>query len=236
MGSPLAQLYAALEDDGEEGWKPSRTTSRVRSGIRILDEAPEVPELPMRGRSRARRGDRVRDVSFDTRRVGACYTASRSRRSGRARRHRRSHGAGRSTLINLLTRFYDPTSGQILLDGVDLRDYRLGDLPPVRHRAPGAGPVLYQHRGKHRIRASRCERGRDPGGRGKRRIMTSSSALPDGYEHSWASGECACPGRAPADLAGARVPQGRADPHPRRADELGRRRHRGGRSWKRWSA
>src|SRR5213079_146285 len=27
-----------------------------------------------------------------------------------------------------LTRFYDPTSGQILLDGVDLRDYRLADL------------------------------------------------------------------------------------------------------------
>jgi ATP-binding cassette subfamily B protein len=28
----------------------------------------------------------------------------------------------------LLTRFYDPTSGQITLDGVDLRDYRIADL------------------------------------------------------------------------------------------------------------
>src|SRR5438034_1717159 len=37
-------------------------------------------------------------------------------------------GAGKTTLVNLLTRFYDPTTGQILLDGVDLRDYRLADL------------------------------------------------------------------------------------------------------------
>jgi ATP-binding cassette subfamily B protein len=37
-------------------------------------------------------------------------------------------GTGKTTLVNLLTRFYDPTTGQILLDGVDLRDYRLADL------------------------------------------------------------------------------------------------------------
>src|SRR5207247_9616958 len=32
------------------------------------------------------------------------------------------------TLVSLLTRFYDPTEGQILLDGVDVREYRLADL------------------------------------------------------------------------------------------------------------
>ena len=37
-------------------------------------------------------------------------------------------GAGKTTLVSLLTRFYDPTAGAILLDGVDLRDYRLADL------------------------------------------------------------------------------------------------------------
>src|SRR5207253_9634493 len=37
-------------------------------------------------------------------------------------------GAGKTTMMNLLTRFYDPTSGRILLDGVDLRDYKLADL------------------------------------------------------------------------------------------------------------
>ncbi|MEM7577714.1 MAG: ABC transporter ATP-binding protein [Planctomycetota bacterium] len=34
-----------------------------------------------------------------------------------------SSGAGKTTLCNLVARFYDPTGGVILLDGVDLRDY-----------------------------------------------------------------------------------------------------------------
>ena len=37
-------------------------------------------------------------------------------------------GAGKTTLINLLTRFYDVQEGAILLDGHDLRDYRMADL------------------------------------------------------------------------------------------------------------
>ena len=37
-------------------------------------------------------------------------------------------GAGKTTIISLLTRFYDVTGGRILLDGHDLRDYRLADL------------------------------------------------------------------------------------------------------------
>ncbi|MFD3457844.1 ABC transporter transmembrane domain-containing protein [Streptomyces sp. NPDC058691] len=37
-------------------------------------------------------------------------------------------GAGKSTLAKLLARFYDPTSGRVTLDGVDLRDLTLPDL------------------------------------------------------------------------------------------------------------
>ena len=39
-----------------------------------------------------------------------------------------STGAGKTTFINLLTRFYDVDSGRILLDGRDLRDYKMADL------------------------------------------------------------------------------------------------------------
>ena len=38
------------------------------------------------------------------------------------------NGEGKTTIVKLLTRLYDPTEGQILLDGVDLRDYDLEDL------------------------------------------------------------------------------------------------------------
>lgn len=39
-----------------------------------------------------------------------------------------STGSGKSTLINLIPRFYDVNSGEILIDGVDVREYKLSDL------------------------------------------------------------------------------------------------------------
>ena len=36
-------------------------------------------------------------------------------------------GAG-NTLLNLLMRFYDPSAGEVLLDGRNIRDYRISDL------------------------------------------------------------------------------------------------------------
>jgi ATP-binding cassette, subfamily B, bacterial len=47
------------------------------------------------------------------------------------------NGQGKTTIVKLITRLYDPTEGQILLDGVDLRDYDLDDL----HREIG---VIFQ--------------------------------------------------------------------------------------------
>ncbi|HEY1500143.1 MAG TPA: ABC transporter ATP-binding protein [Acidobacteriaceae bacterium] len=47
------------------------------------------------------------------------------------------NGQGKTTVVKLITRLYDPTEGEILLDGVDLRDYSLDDL----HREMG---VIFQ--------------------------------------------------------------------------------------------
>ena len=38
------------------------------------------------------------------------------------------NGEGKTTIVKLITRLYDPTEGQILLDGIDLREYSLEDL------------------------------------------------------------------------------------------------------------
>lgn len=47
------------------------------------------------------------------------------------------NGQGKTTVVKLITRLYDPTEGQILLDGKDLREYALDDL----HREIG---VIFQ--------------------------------------------------------------------------------------------
>jgi ATP-binding cassette subfamily B protein len=47
------------------------------------------------------------------------------------------NGQGKTTVVKLITRLYDPTEGQILLDGIDLREYSVDDL----HRQMG---VIFQ--------------------------------------------------------------------------------------------
>ena len=40
-------------------------------------------------------------------------------------------GCGKSTFVNLMMRFYDPDFGEILLDGVNIKDYNLHELRKV---------------------------------------------------------------------------------------------------------
>jgi ATP-binding cassette, subfamily B, bacterial len=51
-------------------------------------------------------------------------------------------GAGKTTVFNLLLRFYDPEAGTIRLDGVDIRDLRFADLRSVLAVVPQE-PVLF---------------------------------------------------------------------------------------------
>lgn len=54
------------------------------------------------------------------------------------------NGAGKTTLIKLITRLYDPTEGQILLDGQDIRDYDTKEL----YRLFG---IIFQDFGKYAV-------------------------------------------------------------------------------------
>jgi ATP-binding cassette subfamily B protein len=96
----------------------------------LLDETPEIQDRKdARPLTRARGEIEFRDVSlsYDSRPpalTGVSFKVSPGRRIGIVGQT----GAGKTSLINLMTRFYDPTGGQILLDGVDIRDYRIADL------------------------------------------------------------------------------------------------------------
>ncbi len=56
------------------------------------------------------------------------------------------NGAGKTTMVKLLLRLYDPTGGRILLDGVDLREYDLSEL----RRKMGA---IFQDFGRYELTA-----------------------------------------------------------------------------------
>ena len=68
-----------------------------------------------------------------------------------------ANGQGKTTIVKLLARLHDPTSGRILLDGVDLRDYDLDDL----HREIGVifqDFVRYDMTARQNIAVGRIER------------------------------------------------------------------------------
>jgi ATP-binding cassette subfamily B protein len=128
--SYLAMLYTPLQTVSKSAASLQGSLVSAERAFELLDQAPEVLERPdARPLARARGHvvfDKVsfaynperpalQDVSFEIptgARVGIAGTT----------------GAGKSTLVSLLLRLYDPGAGRVLLDDVDLRDYRLRDL------------------------------------------------------------------------------------------------------------
>jgi ATP-binding cassette subfamily B multidrug efflux pump len=96
----------------------------------IFDEAPEPPDRPDAQPLESCRGDIVlEDVRF-------CYDPGHPILRGLSLHIPPgarvaivgSTGAGKTTIMSLLVRFYDVTGGRILLDGRDIRDYKRQDL------------------------------------------------------------------------------------------------------------
>jgi ATP-binding cassette subfamily B protein len=126
----IGKLYDPVKALGKQLATREKSLASAERAFGLLDEAREVPERPgAASLVRARGAVSFRDVSFGyeggppvLEQVSIDIPAGT--RVGIAGKT----GAGKTTLINLLCRFYDPTSGQVLLDGTDLPDYRLADL------------------------------------------------------------------------------------------------------------
>jgi ATP-binding cassette, subfamily B, bacterial len=127
----LGQLYSPMRTLGKKMAAMQGYLVGAERAFALLDEVPDVVERPnarplsqttgamtFESVSFAYDCDQLpvlQDITFDVP-PGACVGIVGTT------------GAGKTTLVNLLTRFYDPTRGRILLDGVDVRDYKLADL------------------------------------------------------------------------------------------------------------
>ena len=103
----------------------------------VMDVHMELPERREEGRGNREQGegaftDRVvfEDVSFryETAETDAVSHASFEIPRGKMIAVVGGTGSGKTTMSGLLSRFYDPTSGRVTLDGTDLRDFRIADL------------------------------------------------------------------------------------------------------------
>ena len=125
----LAQLYKPLETISRQATRLQSSIASAERACALLDSPADVPQRPS-ARPLRRSSGRIAfehvsfaygaelvldDISFDIAAGTAVGIVGRT-------------GAGKTTMMNLLARFYDPARGRMLLDGADLRDYRVDDL------------------------------------------------------------------------------------------------------------
>ena len=128
---------------------PAGARSACAASVTCCERRPSTPQAEQpRCRSAGSPADRASTTcASPTARAAsddALHAASTLRIAGRARPSRSSArpAPGKSTLVKLIARFYDPTGGAVLVDGIDVRELRPDRVPPpARRRAAGGVPV-----------------------------------------------------------------------------------------------
>ena len=144
----LSQFFAPVQQLSQvfDGYQQARVGLH-RIGDLLRTPSTVVPaEHPVPVPDRLRGEIELRDVSF---RYGSAERPALDRVSLRVPAGQTvalvgATGAGKSTLVKLLARFYDATGGQVVVDGVDVREYdltgfrrRLGVVPQEAHLFTG---------------------------------------------------------------------------------------------------
>ena len=110
---------------------PRAAVSVKRVG-EVLDTLPSIvdPQLPQQLPNDATGKIEFKDVTFTypDADLPVLSSINFTAEPGQTTAFIGSTGSGKSTLINLIPRFYDVSAGQILLDGVDIRQLKLEDL------------------------------------------------------------------------------------------------------------
>jgi ATP-binding cassette, subfamily B, bacterial MsbA len=128
--SPLQNVNTAFM----EFQSNAASVDRIAS---LLEERPEIADAPRALPSiAAPRSIRFENVTFRYGTEPALKNISFEVYAGETLGIAGPSGAGKTTLLGLLARFFDPDSGRILWDGVDVKQIRLGAL----HRNTGLVP------------------------------------------------------------------------------------------------
>ena len=125
----ISRFYSRLDSMSRMAAATQRAAVSANRLFEILDRTPGVPEpenpVPLTHMDGAVELENVR-FNFGAREILA--GVSTSIRPGEMIGLVGSSGAGKTTLINLLCRFYDVSSGMVRIDGIDVRQLRLSDL------------------------------------------------------------------------------------------------------------
>ncbi|NGP52599.1 ABC transporter transmembrane domain-containing protein [Thioalkalivibrio sp. XN8] len=156
----VAGSFAALAEVWGEVQRAAGAMERI---MELLQTTPEIrdPVAPLPPARPARGEVRVEGLSF-------CYPARPDRRAlddvsfavpaGRTVALVGPSGAGKTTVFQLLLRFYDPQSGRITLDGVDIASLSLAELRGAMAMVPQE-TVIFSTDARENIRYGRPEAG-----------------------------------------------------------------------------
>ncbi|MER6992325.1 ABC transporter ATP-binding protein [Saccharopolyspora hirsuta] len=127
----LSQLYAPVQSLGQLSNTIFSASASAERIIELLDQKPLVQNpanpMPLRRVTGRLDVDRV-DFRYPGTPADVLHSVSFCAPPGQTTAVVGASGAGKSTLTKLLLRFYDPTGGRILLDGVDLRQLDITEL------------------------------------------------------------------------------------------------------------
>jgi ATP-binding cassette, subfamily B, bacterial len=181
----IASVYQPLEQMSATVGMIHDELVQFHSSLRLLATEPEVREKPDAVELERARGEvTARSASFAHQgREHTLCDISFHANPGERVAVVGATGAGKSTLMSLLIRFYDPSAGSIEIDGVDIRDLKLRSLRS-QFSVVLQDPLLFSGTIEENIRYGKLEADHD-------QIVEAAEAanahtfieqLPDGYE------------------------------------------------------
>ena len=126
----VTQLYGPLRGVGQSILDVQQSLTGIERYHEILDEKPDVPESPNAiPLARAKGKISFQDVGFEyVKDHPVLHSVSFEIQPGDRLGIIGPTGSGKTTISTLLLRLFDPTTGSITLDDVDLREYKLANL------------------------------------------------------------------------------------------------------------